>query len=341
MGKNKQMKLKSCFSRKRVESLHKDFLQAFFDNVPDMIYFKDLKNRFVLVNKAHAAALGLTPEQVIGKTDIDFFPKELGEKYCADDSVVLRSGKSIVSKIEKAMRPDGGMTYVSTTKMPHYDAKGKLIGLMGITRNVTEFANLEKERLDMAINALTILGKSLELRDPYTFSHARHVAFISEKIGEVLGWKENRLLGMRLAGQLHDLGKINIPLEILNKSGKLSSAEYRLVQQHVTTCHELIKDIDFPFPLAEIVLQHHERLDGSGYPRGLKGREVMAEARVLAVSDVLESMASRRPYREALGIEKACDELKSGCDSKYDSELVETALNLIEQNNGQVFWINN
>jgi len=319
-----------------------EFLQAFFDNIPDMIYFKDLQNRFVLVNKAHAAALNLTPEEVIGKSDLDFFPREIGEKYYSDDSYIIKTGKPIIGKIEKAPRPEnGGITYVSTTKLPHYDKDGKLIGIIGVTRNLTDYASLEEERVGMAISALTVLGKSLELRDPYTFSHTRRVAKIAEKIAEALGWEDNRILGMRLAGELHDLGKINIPLDILNKSGKLSEIEYHLVQEHVMTCYELIKDIKFSFPLTEIVLQHHERLDGSGYPRGLKGNEVMQEARILAIGDVLESMTSRRPYREALGLNKACEELRYGCNSKYDSELVGVVLNLIKKNNGEAFWMRN
>ncbi len=320
-----------------------EFLQAFFDNVPDMIYFKDLENRFVLVNRAHAAALNLTPEEAIGKSDLDFFPKEIGEKYYADDSYVIKTGKPIIGKIEKAPRVQetGGIIYVSTTKLPHYDKKGRLIGLMGITRNLTDFVNLEQERLGMAINALAILGKSLELRDPYTFSHTRHVASIAEKIAQALGWDDKRLLGIRLAGELHDLGKMNIPLDILNKPGKLTDVEYQLVQQHVITCYELIKDISFPFPLAEVILQHHERLDGSGYPRGLKQDEVIPEARILAISDVLEAMASRRPYREALGLNRACEELNNGYNSKYDAELVDVVFGLIEKNNGKPFWANN
>ncbi|MFH1269570.1 MAG: HD domain-containing phosphohydrolase [Candidatus Omnitrophota bacterium] len=316
-----------------------DFLQAFFDNIPDMIYFKDLKNCFVLVNKAHAVALNLSPKEVIGKSDLDFFPKEIGEKYYSDDEYIIKTGKPIIGKIEKAPRPEnGGITYVSTTKLPQYDKDGNLIGIMGITRNLTDYANLEEERIGMAISALTVLGKTLELRDPYTFSHTRQVAKIAERIAEALGWDDNRILGMRLAGELHDLGKINIPSDILNKSGKLSEIEYHLVQEHVMTCYDLIKEIEFSFPLKEVVLQHHERLDGSGYPRGLKGDEVMPEARILAISDVLESMTSRRPYREALGLDKAREELKKGCNSKYDSGLVGVALGLIDKNGGKVFW---
>lgn len=316
----------------------KEFLQAFFDSVPDMIYFKDLENRFVLVNKAHAAALNLTPEEVIGKSDLDFFLKDIGEKYYTDDNYIIKTGKPIIGKIEKAPRSDGGITYVSTTKLPHYDKDGKLIGIMGITRNLTDYANLEEERVEMSINALRVLGKTLELRDPYTFSHTRHVASIAEKMAEALEWEDNRLLGIRLAGELHDLGKMSIPLDILNKSGELSEIEYRLVQEHVMNGYELIKDIRFSFPLAEVVLQHHERLDGSGYPRGLEADEVMLEARILGISDVLEAMTSRRPYREALGLDKACAELKMGCNAKYDSELVGVVLNLIEKNEGRAFW---
>ena len=322
-------------------SLEREFLRALLDNIPDMIYFKDLQNHFILVNKAHTNALNLTPEEVIGKSDLDFFPREIAQKYYADDNRVIKTGKPIVGKVEKAQRPDGGVTYVSTTKVPHRNKHGKIIGTMGITRNITAYVNLEKGHLTMVINALTVLGKALEMRDPYTFSHTRRVASIAEKIGKALGWSEGRLLKIRLAAELHDLGKISIPLDILNKPGKLSNIEYSFVQQHVKKCYDLIKDIDFPFSLAEIVLQHHERLDGSGYPRKLKGDEIILEARILAVSDVLESMVSHRPYREALGIEKACEELKNGCRSRYDPKIAGVVFKLIKENNGKAFWLHN
>ena len=116
--------------------------------------------------------------------------------------------------------------------------------------------------------------------------------------------------------------------------------EYRFVQQHVKTCYDLIKDIEFPFSLAEIIYQHHERLDGSGYPRSLKGDEILLEARILAVSDVLESMVSYRPYREALGLNRACRELRDGREDRYDCEIVDIVFNLLEENNARAFWLN-
>jgi HD-GYP domain-containing protein (c-di-GMP phosphodiesterase class II) len=192
----------------------------------------------------------------------------------------------------------------------------------------------------MLINALTVLGKALEMRDPYTSTHNQNVANISEKIARVLGWDENRILGIKLAGQLHDLGKISIPLDILNKPGKLSDIEYSLIKEHVSKCYDLIKDIEFPFSLAETIYQHHERLDGSGYPRELKEDKIILEARILAISDVLESMTSYRPYREALGLDKAMAELESGKGSKYDSYVVDVVFNIIKSNAGKVFWTN-
>lgn len=319
-------------------ALEKDFLQSLLDNIPDAIYFKDHHNRIIKVNKFYAQGVSLKPEEIIGKTDFDFFPKDQAEKMFEDDNHVLNTGKPIVGKIERTLLPNGTWNQVITTKIPMHDRAGRIIGTMGITRDMTVYANLEKERLTMLINGLAVLVKALEMRDPYTFSHARHVADISERIGRVLGFDDNSLLGIRLAGELHDLGKMSIPLDILNKPGKLSDSEYRLVQEHVIKCYDLIKDINFPFSLAKIIYQHHERLDGSGYPQRLNGDKILIEARILAVSDVLESMTNYRPYRQALGLGKALEELESGRGLKYDPKIVEIVFNLVKENGGKEFW---
>ncbi|MBU0548898.1 MAG: PAS domain S-box protein [Candidatus Omnitrophica bacterium] len=328
-------------SHKKMEeqlSLERDFLQGLLDNIPDAIYFKDLLNRIIKVNQFYAKGVGLNPEEIVGKTDFDFFPHDQAQKMFDDDNRIIKTGKPIIGEIERTLLKNGTWNQVITTKIPMCDREGKIIGTMGITRDMTAYANLEKERIAMVINSLTVLGRALEMRDPYTFSHTRHVANIAEKIGEALGWDKNRLLGIKLAGELHDLGKISIPLDILNKPGKLSDLEYSFVQQHVIKCYNLIKDIDFPFALAEIIYQHHERLDGSGYPRKLKGDEILLESRILAVSDVLESMVSYRPYRQALGFDTACAELIQGRGSKYDPQIVEIMLNLVNENGKKPFW---
>ncbi|MFA6282323.1 MAG: HD domain-containing phosphohydrolase [Candidatus Omnitrophota bacterium] len=319
-------------------ALERDFLQGLLDNLPDAMYFKDSNNKIIKVNKFYAKGVGLNPDEIVGKTDFDFFPAEQAKNMQKDDNYVLSTGKPIVGKIERTLLPDGTWNQVITTKIPMHDRFGKVIGTMGITRDMTAYANLEKERLSMVISTLTILGKALQMRDPYTFTHTRHVANIAEIIGRELNWDENRLLGIRLAGELHDLGKISIPLDILNKPGKLSDLEYSLIQEHSKNCYDLIKDIDFPFPLSEAIYQHHERLDGSGYPRKLKGNDILFEARILAVSDVLESMTQHRPYREALGIANACEELERGSGTRYDSQIVDIALGLAQKSGQKIFW---
>jgi len=318
-----------------------DFLQNFLDQMPDAIYFKDKKNRLTKVNKFYAKGFNMPSEELIGKTDFDFFPKEQAQAMADDDNKVMKTGIPIIGKIERTLLPNGTWNQVITTKVPMYDRQGKIIGTMGITRDMTEHANLEEDRLSMLMNALAVLGKALEMRDPYTFQHTCHVAVIAEKIGEALGFDKNRLIGIKLAAELHDLGKISLPLDLLIKPGKLTKLEYRFIQEHVDKCHDLIKDIKFPFPLAEIVYQHHERLDGSGYPRGIKGDKILFEARILAVSDVLEAMTNHRPYRAALGIKKAIEELKRGAGKQYDHKIVQATLKVIKQSGHKPFWIEN
>lgn len=321
--------------------MEKDFLQALFDNIPDAVYFKDRNNRIIKVNKFYVNGTGLSEKEIVGKTDFHFFPYNQAKEMFEDDNHVLNTGKPIVGKIEKTQLPDGSWNQVITTKIPMYDRGGKIIGSIGTTRDMTAHSNLEENRLSMAINALEILGKALEMRDPYTFSHTRHVAKIGAEIAKALGWDDNQILAMQLAGELHDLGKISIPLDILNKPGDLSGLEYSLIQEHTTNCYNLMKDIDFPFPLAEIIYQHHERIDGSGYPRKLSGDKILTEARILAVSDVLEAMTHHRPYRAALGLKDACSELSQNKGTKYDPVIVEVLLSLVKSSGDKEFWLGN
>jgi PAS domain S-box-containing protein/putative nucleotidyltransferase with HDIG domain len=321
--------------------MEKDFLQGLFDNMPDAVYFKDKNNRIIKVNKFYRDGTGLREEEIVGKTDFDFFPFEQAKDMFEDDSKVLSTGKPVVGKIEKTLLSNGTWNKVITTKIPMLDKNGNVIGTMGTTRDMTDYSNFEEQRLDMVINALEVLGKALEMRDPYTFSHTRHVSRIAENVARKLGWDQTRCLGIKLAGELHDMGKISIPMDILNKPGCLSDLESSFIREHTVNCYNLIKDIRFPFPLAEIIYQHHERLDGSGYPRGLKDNDILKEAKILAASDVLEAMAHHRPYRAALGVQKACLELQDGRGSRYDPETVDILQELVEQNDNKPFWLDN
>ncbi|MBI4706454.1 MAG: PAS domain-containing protein [Candidatus Omnitrophica bacterium] len=322
-------------------ALERDMFQGALDNMPDAIYFKDNLNRIVRVNQYYLQGMNKKQEDVTGKTDFDFFPKQQAQQMFEDDNLVLTTGKPIVGKIERTLLANGEWNQVITTKIPVYDRQGKIVGTMGITRDMTAYANLEHSRFKMMMNALVVLGRALEMRDPYTSMHTRNVAVIAGEIAKVLGWDENRLLGMKLAAELHDLGKISIPLDILNKPGKLSDLEYQLIQKHVENCCKLIGDIDFPFSLGQIIEQHHERLDGSGYPHKIKEGDICTEARILAVSDVLESMTSHRPYRAALGKNKAIEELQKGYGNKYDASVVDIVVGLLDKNDGKIFWQSN
>ncbi len=185
------------------------------------------------------------------------------------------------------------------------------------------------------IDTITAITAIVELRDLYTAGHQRRVAEIAAAIAHELGHPEAKIEGLKLAGIVHDLGKIHVPAEILSKPGRLNELEYSLIKEHSRNGYEILKEIDFPWPIAEFVLQHHERLDGSGYPRGLKDDEIALEARILAVADVLEAMSSHRPYRPGVGLEAAFAELEDKRGRLYDADVVDAAMKLRQKESFQ------
>ena len=178
---------------------------------------------------------------------------------------------------------------------------------------------------------VNVLVSTIEMKDPYTAGHQRRVTRLARAIAREMGLPQERIEGLRMAGLIHDLGKITIPAEILSKPGQLSDIEWGLIKAHPKVGHNILKAVEFPWPVAEIVLQHHERLDGSGYPQGLSGEEIMLEARILAVADVVEAMASFRPYRPARGIDKALEEIWHNRGVLYDPEVVDVCLKLFTE----------
>ena len=175
---------------------------------------------------------------------------------------------------------------------------------------------------------------AVETRDPYTAGHQTRSADLSRAIATEMGLSKEKIDGIRMAGSIHDIGKLSIPAEILSRPSKLSELEFSLVKEHAQRGYEILKKVESPWPLAEMVYQHHERMDGSGYPRNLKGEEILMEARILAVADVVEAMASHRPYRPALGMQAALEEIAKNRDTLYDPEVVAACLRLI---NGKGF----
>ena len=185
-----------------------------------------------------------------------------------------------------------------------------------------------RKSLDGTVEAV---ARMLELRDPYTAGHERRVAKLACATGKEMGRPERQIEGLRVIGYLHDIGKIAVPAEILSKPTALSDIEVAMVRIHSRSGYDILKDLEFPWPVAEAVLQHHERLDGSGYPQGLKAPAIILEARILMVADVVEAMASRRPYRAARGLDAAIDELTTHKGQLYDPDVVTACVRLFSE----------
>jgi PAS domain S-box-containing protein/putative nucleotidyltransferase with HDIG domain len=202
------------------------------------------------------------------------------------------------------------------------------VGVRSIQLNKRLTATLGslRETLESTVEAIATM---VEFRDPYTAGHQRRVADLSAAIGREMGLPEKRIEGLRVIGYLHDVGKISVPAELLSKPSKLTETEYSLIQEHPELGYRILKNLSFSWPVADAVRQHHERLDGSGYPAGLKGDDIVLEARILAVADTVEAMASHRPYRPGLGIERATEEIVKGRGKYYDPQVVDAFVRLI------------
>ena len=180
---------------------------------------------------------------------------------------------------------------------------------------------------------VTAMGLAIEMRDPYTAGHQRRVAGLACAIAKEMGLEGERIEGIRMAGLIHDLGKIQIPAEILSKPSRLNDFEFGMIKLHPAAGHHILESIEFPWPIAEIVLQHHEKMNGSGYPQGLRGQDILLEARIITVADVVEAMASHRPYRPALGLDIALEEIRINRGVLFDADVVDECLKLFKEKN--------
>ncbi len=285
------------------------------------------------VNNASIELVGYSPAEMIGADFLDFVApdyRELVLKRYTDCMV----GKEAPSRYEiELLRKDGSTVPVELNAV-RINIQGKPTDL-AFVRDITERKRV-KEKLQQSYvelqraleGTISVLVSAIEMRDPYTAGHQRRVTQLACAIARELGLPEEQIEGIRMAGLVHDLGKISIPAEILSKPDRLNDFQWGMIQTHSQVGCDVLKAVEFPWPVAEIVLQHHERLDGSGYPAGLPGEEIMLEARILAVADVVEAMASHRPYRPALGIDKALKEISQNRGILYDPEVVDACLKL-------------
>jgi putative two-component system response regulator len=233
-------------------------------------------------------------------------------------------------------RPDFSYSDIIAAGATDFIAKpfevGELEAKLGrITREKLVLRQLQKT----LVETIDALASALEMRDPYTAGHQRRVARLACAIGQEMGLAKRILTAIHMAGLVHDIGKIAVPSQILSKPSQLKETEKSLIREHSTASFEILRKVHFPWPIAEIVHQHHERLDGSGYPQKLVGNEIMLEARVVAVADVVEAMSSHRPYRASLGIAAALEEIENNQDRLYDERVVQACLRLFREKDYQ------
>lgn len=282
--------------------------------------------------------LGFAPEEIIGKNLVDLTaPKEM-ERTSRIFKKLILSQKPFTGFENACQAKDGRLVVIETNGVPVFDDNGDLLGFRGIARDISErktaLEALKKSR-DELRNSLEETVKSLssaaEKRDPYTAGHQMRVDKLACAIARELGLPEKQIEGLHFAAVLHDIGKISLPSEYLAKPSRLSDQERAIIKCHTEVGYEILKNIHFPWPVADIVYQHHEHLDGSGYPRGLKDDEILLEAKILTVADVVEAMSSHRPYRPSLGLETATEEVRSGRGTLYHAPSVDACLHLIAE----------
>ncbi|MEA9599145.1 HD-GYP domain-containing protein [Polynucleobacter sp. AP-Sanab-80-C2] len=263
-------------------------------------------------------------ELVIANEELAFQNKEkakrVAELIIANEEKAKRAAELVIANEEKARR--------AAELVVIMDDKAKIVTELVISK--LEAIHNEKLQLSL-METIDITRQLVELRDPYTAGHEKHVGDLAKAIAQEMGLDSIHQEGLMVAGYLHDLGKIIVPVEILCKPTKISPEEYNLVKNHVQAGYDLLKNVTFPWPIAHSVLEHHERLDGSGYPNGLKGDQISIEGRILAVSDVMDAMSCNRPYRTSPGIEEALAEIEGGSGRIYDERVVHACLTLFRE----------
>jgi PAS domain S-box-containing protein len=232
-----------------------------------------------------------------------------------------------ISKLKLAGQPKGMLCVLATDMTEQKKLNDAMASRALAVLNLQASEKLQ-ESLEDSIDAI---ASAVETRDEYTSGHMKRVAELSFAIASELNLAEDIKHGIQLAASIHDIGKIAIPVQILVKPGKLTDIEYMLIQTHVQAGFDILKNIKFPWPIAEMVLQHHERMDGSGYPQGLKGDAILLGARIIAISDVIEAMSMNRPYRFVLGLTAALAEIKLGRNTLYDAQAVDACVRLFEE----------
>ncbi len=318
---------------KELCKLQKAYFQQLFNSSPEGIVILDNNDRIIDVNKSFEDLFKYSHDELKNNNIHNFImPDDPADKIESLPKNALPMEGVQIETIRK--RKDGNIVNVLVLGFPIiFD--NKQIGIFGIYKDLAELRGSEKElektleKLRKAMGGIVhAMVSTVEVRDPYTAGHQQRVASLARAISQELGLSTDEIEGIRMAGTLHDLGKVNIPAEILSKPGRLTDIEFNLIKMHPEIAYGILQKIDTPWPIAEIVYQHHERIDGSGYPRGLMGKDIPLAAKILTVADVVDAIASHRPYRPALGIKKALSEISENSGIIYEKKVVNACMKL-------------
>ena len=328
--------------------------------IADCVIVTDTDMKITLMNPAAQSVTGWKQEEAVGKKMDEVF-KIVDEKALipVESPMAETIRQRIVMNLTAPVlliTKNGDKVPVEDSAAPMINEKGELTGAVMVFRDITErkeaeaaikkaFDTLEErvreqtgelrtsfDRLGRAMEGtIQALATMVEARDRYTAGHQVRVADLACMIARRMGFPESRIPIIRIAALIHDVGKVCVPTEILNKPAPLSPIEFEIVKQHPKAAYDVLEKIEFPWPIADIVLQHHERMDGSGYPSRLRGDQIHEEARIIGVADVVEAMSSHRPYRAALGTEKGLEEISKGKGTLFDPVIVDACLQVFHQ----------
>jgi PAS domain S-box-containing protein len=314
--------------------------RSLVENTSDVVFCVDDKGAYQFVNQVFASTFGETPAFFIGKTFWDIYPDELADLRQAANRRLFETGEVQAVEVSVPL-PDKTLYFIAKAN-PIRDEAGAVIMNLTSATDITERKRIERELVEEQERSVERLSKSLssiiqivsqvaETRDPYTAGHQRRVSELAVRLSEGMGMSAEQIEEIRIAALLHDIGKMSVPAEILSRPGALSPLEFELVKGHSEAGYLIIAAAEMEGPTAEIVHQHHERCDGSGYPRGLDGNELLLESKVLMVADVVEAIMSHRPYRAALGRAAALAEIEQGSGRLYEPRVVEACLRLFRE----------
>ena len=329
--------IKNAIAHQKIKESEERF-RSLSENAPDIIYTLGIKGKFTYINPVVETILGYRPEEIIGRYFIDIVRKEDVHRCIEFFKQVRDHQQTIKEEMGILLHKDGTERYFSFSCAPNFDSESHFIGVVGTFKNMTDIRKSEMELkksfeklqsvMSSTIDAISII---VESRDPYTAGHQRRVTQLATAIACELALSKEKIDLIRMGSLIHDIGKIYIPSEILTKPMKLNDIEYAMIKSHPEVARKILKQVDFIPTVVDMVYQHHERIDGSGYPRKLKRDDILIEARILAVADTVEAMATHRPYRASLGIEKALEEIENQRDILYDEAVADACLVLFRE----------